>query len=611
MDVVVKHGLSKMLVKGEDAHAVELQGRISCEQGKIELPYTCFGIFDGHGGKQASRFCAKHAVEVLQEELEERLRKDRERSESVLPNAPYVKDWTEEEKWIETASRVAALALKGCFERLDHTFNEKQQPSGCTGTLALQVGWSLAVASVGDSLALVDVAHEVLQISGDHRLDRSTTERERVLSTGDVIARSALPTDDDDVSAGNCSAAKSGKGVGPLRVWPGGLAMSRTIGDAAAGKSVIPTPEVRQITIPKTGCRMIVASDGLWDAMSLKAAANAARGSVPTTAAGLLVKGACKARGQRDDVTVIVVDFIPPGEKKLAIVVSYTKEQQRFLHHSESNVHIQRPLVDPFPEATPMGLHVSEPAPELGMDAKQHLPNVTSVKEVDTTFSEFHRSAVEACHVYEDEIYVQEDHDGDWIPAVQKHSSQPSKLTTLPRKIASKNAVAVEEAKVSNEGGASLANATTVDRREGDRRRRKHYPAKIAGQRHIKTEKKADKERRRNAGSEKEAEVDGRSKSQGSSEARELHAESEVQVEKFQELSLTSQVTRGRVRRSKFKPKGLLQDNDVDKVSRPKDGAVSQAQSTQASALDKGQKRFRRRQKQRPAVNSQNLDRGA
>lgn len=610
MDVVVKHGLSKMLVKGEDAHAVELQGKISCERGEVELPYTCFGIFDGHGGKQASRFCAKHAVEMLQEELEERLQKDGEGSESVLPSALDVKDWTDEEKWIETASRVAAVALKGCFERLDHTFNEKQQPSGCTGTLALQVGWCLAVASVGDSLALVDVAHEVLQISGDHRLDRSTTERERVLSTGDIIARSALPTDDEDVSARNSSAAKGGKGVGPLRVWPGGLAMSRTIGDAAAGKSVIPTPEVRQITIPKTGCRLIVASDGLWDAMSLKAAANAARGSVPTTAAGLLVKEACKARGQRDDVTVIVVDYIPPGEKKLAIVVSYTKEQQRFLHHSESNVHIQRPLIDPVPEATPMGLHVAEPAPELRMEANQCLPNVTSVEEVDTAISEFHRSAVEACYIHEDEMSVQEDHDGGWIPAVQKHASQPSEFTALPGEIAPENTVIDEESKVANEGGASLASTTTVDHRGGDRRRRKHYPAKTSGQENMKTEKKADKNRRRKD-ARKKAELDGKSKSQDSSKAQELYAESELQVEKFQELSVTSQVSRGRVRGSKFTPKDLHQENGVEKVLRPEEGAASQAKSTQASAVDKGQKRFRRRHKRQPVVNNQNSDRGA
>lgn len=35
--------------------------------------------------------------------------------------------------------------------------------------------------------------------------------------------------------------------AGPLRVWPGGLAMSRTIGDHEAGNIVIAEPEIRQV----------------------------------------------------------------------------------------------------------------------------------------------------------------------------------------------------------------------------------------------------------------------------------------------------------------------------------------------------------------------------
>lgn len=43
------------------------------------------------------------------------------------------------------------------------------------------------------------------------------------------------------------SCIEDGKGVGPLRVWPGGLAMSRTIGDASGGDVVSATPDVRQV----------------------------------------------------------------------------------------------------------------------------------------------------------------------------------------------------------------------------------------------------------------------------------------------------------------------------------------------------------------------------
>jgi hypothetical protein len=41
-----------------------------------------------------------------------------------------------------------------------------------------------------------------------------------------------------------------GKPVGPQRVWPGGLAMGRTLGDASAGSVVTCEPEARQVLLP-------------------------------------------------------------------------------------------------------------------------------------------------------------------------------------------------------------------------------------------------------------------------------------------------------------------------------------------------------------------------
>lgn len=53
------------------------------------------------------------------------------------------------------------------------------------------------------------------QVSGNHRLDSNKAERARAEAAGAEIAASVL----------------EGKPVGPLRVWPGGLAMSRSLGD--------------------------------------------------------------------------------------------------------------------------------------------------------------------------------------------------------------------------------------------------------------------------------------------------------------------------------------------------------------------------------------------
>ena len=62
-----------------------------------------------------------------------------------------------------------------------------------------------------------------------------------------------------------------------------------------AGAIVIPEPEVRRVTMPSKGARLIIASDGLWDAMKPKTAAHHIRGMQAGKAAGELVSAAIEA----------------------------------------------------------------------------------------------------------------------------------------------------------------------------------------------------------------------------------------------------------------------------------------------------------------------------
>lgn len=55
----------------------------------------------------------------------------------------------------------------------------------------------------------------VIQVSGNHRLEDNKVEQERIRAQGCEVSPSLL----------------EGKPCGPLRVWPGGLAMGRSIGD--------------------------------------------------------------------------------------------------------------------------------------------------------------------------------------------------------------------------------------------------------------------------------------------------------------------------------------------------------------------------------------------
>jgi len=118
------------------------------------------------------------------------------------------------------------------------------------------------------------------------------------------------------------------------RIYPGGLAVTRSIGDAAYSSAVIPTPDVLAIDLlPNAGneqesCRrkerthrFIVASDGLWDSLNLLNTRNsdilselACRkrkdgSSVdPKEAAINLMKLCVGDVGCFDDITIVVVD---------------------------------------------------------------------------------------------------------------------------------------------------------------------------------------------------------------------------------------------------------------------------------------------------------------
>ncbi|KAB5529178.1 hypothetical protein DKX38_019259 [Salix brachista] len=130
----------------------------------------------------------------------------------------------------------------------------------------------------------------------DHRLEENVAERERVTASGGEVGRL-------NVFGGN--------EVGPLRCWPGGLCLSRSIGDTDVGEFIVPIPHVKQVKLSNAGGRLVIASDGIWDALSSDMAAKSCRGLPAEIAAKLVVKEALRSRGLKDDTTCLVVDIIP------------------------------------------------------------------------------------------------------------------------------------------------------------------------------------------------------------------------------------------------------------------------------------------------------------
>lgn len=176
-----------------------------------------FGVYDGHGGKQAATFASRHLLEKLQAALQTAQQQPGSASQDEMPpelqDCPHLtpEDWA---AWSSQEHLVCALpqAFAAAFRELQAdffhstkvTFRPLQsaslipfsalalerldagnicmcdvgrrvlelkgwgcvvQESGTTATAAVLAGWDLIVANVGDSCAFLDTGSEVLQVT--------------------------------------------------------------------------------------------------------------------------------------------------------------------------------------------------------------------------------------------------------------------------------------------------------------------------------------------------------------------------------------------------------------------------------------------------------------
>ena len=106
-------------------------------------------------------------------------------------------------------------------------------------TAVLITGPLVTVANIGDSSAVLDTGCSMLELTTSHRIDASAQEQARLREAGCTVASMGFHLQ------GPATAGEPG--VGPLRVWPGGLCVARSIGDADAGPEIIPIPSIKQV----------------------------------------------------------------------------------------------------------------------------------------------------------------------------------------------------------------------------------------------------------------------------------------------------------------------------------------------------------------------------
>ncbi|KAJ6771956.1 ALPHABET ISOFORM E-RELATED [Salix koriyanagi] len=268
---IVKYGHAAQSRKGEDYFLIKMD----CQRlpGNLSSTFSVFAIFDGHNGNAAAIYTRENLLN------------------HVLGAIP--RDLGREE-WLQALPR----ALVAGFVKTDKEFQSQGETSGTTATFVIVDRWTVTVASVGDSRCILDAqGGAVSSLTVDHRLQENVEERKRVTASGGVVGRLSTV---------------GGVEIGPLRCWPGGLCLSRSIGDMDVGEFIVPVPFVKQVKLSNAGGRLIIASDGIWDALSSEMAAKSCHGLPAELAARQVVKEALRTRGLKDDTTCLVVDIIPP-----------------------------------------------------------------------------------------------------------------------------------------------------------------------------------------------------------------------------------------------------------------------------------------------------------
>ncbi|KXZ54621.1 hypothetical protein GPECTOR_4g686 [Gonium pectorale] len=206
-------------------------------------------------------------------------------------------------KEMESFAEVIRQAISETFVRLDNDWIAVGHMSGTTVTAAIVIGYLLTVANIGDSSAVLDTGCSILELTGSHRIQSNPDEQSRLRLAGCTLAPLGFHLQ---------GPARQGElGVGPLRLWPGGLCVSRSVGDLDAGPEVVPLPHIRQVILPSAGARIIICSDGVWDLMSLSKAVKLCRFKPAAAASATLMGAVSRDLRLLDDASIIVVDLLP------------------------------------------------------------------------------------------------------------------------------------------------------------------------------------------------------------------------------------------------------------------------------------------------------------
>lgn len=204
-------------------------------------PIRLLGVFDGHAklGELVSEYTVTHLPQLLSQKLESILEGGlHQESSSSRKNSP---------KGPQHQHQAIQEAIVDSFIEVDRNA-PAQVSGGCTASIVLQLGRQVYVANAGDSRSLIATYNRVtsqVQIVHVTREDKPhlAEERARVEKMGGQVY---VPTPERSEMGASSRVLFRDKSTGATN----GLAMSRSIGDWAAGElGVIPDPTVVALDI--------------------------------------------------------------------------------------------------------------------------------------------------------------------------------------------------------------------------------------------------------------------------------------------------------------------------------------------------------------------------
>ncbi|CAN6540696.1 unnamed protein product [Malus baccata var. baccata] len=232
-----------------------------------EEAISFYGVFDGHGGKDAAHFVRDNLPRVIVEDADFPLELEKVITRSFMET---------DAAFANKCSREASLA------------------SGTTALTAMIFGRSLLVANAGDCRAVLSRCGVAIEMSKDHR-PCCTKERMRIESLGGYI--------DDGYLNGQLGVTRA------LGNWH--LEGMKEAGERGGPLSA--KPELKLMTLSKDDEFLIIGTDGIWEMFTSQNAVDFARRRLQEhndvkLCCKQIVEEALK-RGATDNLTLVMVSF--------------------------------------------------------------------------------------------------------------------------------------------------------------------------------------------------------------------------------------------------------------------------------------------------------------